>query len=121
MLTPADLAAVPGYADVEPDPGFAAWQCRWDDVQVRFDRGNADSAEDGAVEHQFSGHDVYVEENGYGEGTCVARVVNLRYQNDSGDSLVEMALVVADGDQPMERLCELATEFAGPVASRLPR
>lgn len=113
LLTPADL-------DAEPDPGFADWQCRWDDLQVLFDKGNAASAEDGATPRQLSGHDVYVEEGGYGDETCVARVVNLRYQNDSGDALVEMALVVADGDQPMAQLCEQALAFAGPVASRLP-
>jgi hypothetical protein len=124
LLQPADLAAVAVFANARPDPGFADWSCRWQDVdgtaaaRVIFDRGNLDAAKEGAL-RRLGGHDVYVEEQGYGEKTCAAKVFNRQYQV-ANDSFVEMALVVIEGDRPMADMCELATTFAAPVARRLP-
>jgi hypothetical protein len=117
LLAPADLAAVPGFAAASPEAGFADWSCQWDNasgtgaVRVLFDQGDADSVSEGA-HLRLSGRDVYVEPDGYGDGTCAARVVNLVVADDA----VEAALVVAQGDLP---LCEVVTALAGPVAAEL--
>jgi hypothetical protein len=110
-------------AGTSPVPGFGKWRCRWPSpdgsLQVIFDRNDVDSAREGS--HQtLSGRDVYVDPEGYGEFTCAARIFHLRYQDEYGDSKVELALVVAEGGAPMGDLCQLVTRLAGPVAARLP-
>ena len=125
MLTTADLRAVPGFADATPSPGFANWECRWDNdtgsavARVIFDRGTAAEEPDGARTVR-SGHNVYLDAEGYGENTCSADIVNREYRNKAGDPLREMALVVVEGDPPMPELCRMADALADPVASRLP-
>jgi len=126
LLEPADLATVPVFAGAEPDAGFANWQCRWQDVdgdaaaRVIFDRGDLADAKEG-THLALSGHDAYLQEEGYGANTCSVNVFNLEYRNDSGDDLVEMALVVIEGDRPMADLCQLAATFAAPAAEQLPK
>jgi hypothetical protein len=126
MLTAEDLRAVPGFADATPSPGFANWDCRWDNddgsavARVIFDRGTAESPPDGTHTTR-AGHAVYVDAEGYGENTCSADIVNRLYRNAAGDPLAEMALVVVEGDPPMPDLCRVADTLADPVATRLPR
>lgn len=127
LITAADLTAVPAYADAAADPGFANWTCRWqatDDsgsLQVIFDRNDPDNARDGTRE-EVAGREIYVEKEGYGADTCVAKVFHLGYQDEFGDPHVELALVVAEGEgQQMADLCQLASTFAAPVAERLPK
>lgn len=125
LLTTADLRTLPGFADTAPSPGFANWDCRWDNdegsavARVIFDRGTAVSPPDGAHTTR-AGHDVYLDAEGYGENTCSADIVNREYRNASGDPLAELALVVVEGDPPMPELCRMADVLANPVASRLP-
>ena len=125
LLQPADLATVAAFADAEPDAGFANWDCRWQDsdgdasVRVLFDRGDLANAKEG-TRLDLSGHAAYLREEGYGADTCAARVFHREYRNDAGDELVEMALVIVEGDHPMADLCVLAGAFARPVAARLP-
>jgi eukaryotic-like serine/threonine-protein kinase len=123
LLDVANLAAVPAYAGVTPEPGFANWTCRWQStegaVRVIFDRNDPDSAGEG-TRVELSGREVYLVEEGYGEFTCAARIFHLRYQDEFGDPRVELALVVVEGGAPMPDLCGLARTFARPVAARLP-
>jgi eukaryotic-like serine/threonine-protein kinase len=121
MLTAADLGGDPA---VTPEPGFANWTCRWQSpngaLRVIFDRNDLESAREGTRETE-SGREVYVEPEGYGSFTCVAKVFHLRYQDDFGDSQVELALVVAEGGAAMTDMCRTVTTLAAPVAARLPK
>jgi eukaryotic-like serine/threonine-protein kinase len=116
LLTGVPAAAV-------PVPGFGRWRCRWQSpdgsLQVIFDRDGLDGAREGS--HQtMSGRDVYVVPEGYGDFTCAARIFHLRYQDEHGESKVELVLVVAEGGAPMGNLCDLVTRLAQPVVARLP-
>lgn len=123
LITAADLATVPAFADATAEPGFANWTCRWQSpadlgsLQVIFDRNDPDNARDG-IREDVAGREIYVEDGGYGEGTCVAKVFHLGYRDEFGDPHVELALVVAEGGPD---LCEVAGTFATPVAERLPK
>jgi len=125
LLTATDLDALPGFTDPAPDSGFANWDCRWSTAdgsaaaRVIFDRGSEESAREG-IHSTRAGHDVYIEEEGYGANTCSAEVLNREYRNSSGDDIAEMALVVIEGDPPMADMCQMADALADPVASRLP-
>lgn len=123
LITPADLAGDPAYAGVTPEPGFARWSCRWQSadgaLRVIFDRNDAESAREG-TRAEVSGHETYVTPKGYGDFTCVARIVNRHYQDAHGEQHVELALVVAEGGAAMTDLCRVASAFATPVAARLP-
>jgi hypothetical protein len=125
LLTAQDLRQLPGFEDAEPHAGFGNWDCRWPNengtasARVIFDKGNAESALAGDDHFTRDGRDVYLREEGYGEGTCSANVLNREYRGPAGD-MAEMALVVIEGDPAMPELCELATTLAGPMASRLP-
>lgn len=121
LLTAADLSAVPGFANARPDPSYANWACDWRDdqgnttVDVRFDRGNLDSATTG--EHgTLAGRDVYVEPDGQ---TCYAGILYRKYRNTDGDQRAEATLVEVDADKGVDA-CGLAKTFASAVATRLP-
>ncbi|HEX6356203.1 serine/threonine-protein kinase [Actinophytocola sp.] len=124
LLGAADLAAVPAYAGVTPQPGFADWSCRWQSprgaLRVIFDRNDLEDAARG-TELALSGRDVHVEPEGYGDFTCAAKVSHLRYQDDFGDTRTELALVVAEGGVAMTELCGVVRTFAVPIAARLPQ
>jgi hypothetical protein len=124
LITPTDLAAEPAYTGIAPTPGFARWSCRWQspagDVQVIFDRTDADSPREG-TRVAIAGRQVYVVPAGYGEFTCAARIFHLRHQDDNGDAYVELALVVVAGGAAMPELCRVASTFATPVAEHLPQ
>jgi hypothetical protein len=121
LVTAADLAAAPGFANAEPSPGYASWSCSWRDeeghttVDVSFDRGNLDSTTSGKHE-QAAGHDLYIESDGQ---TCDADVLFRTYRTPDGDQFAETALVEVDGDEGTD-LCGPARTFARSVAARLP-
>ena len=119
LLTAADLP----IAEATPEPGFGNWTCRWQfpdgAVRVIFDRNDLQSAREGS-RLTLSGREVYVEPEGYGTFSCVAKVFHLRYQDEFGDPQVELALVVAEGGTAMTDLCRTVTTLAAPVAARLP-
>jgi hypothetical protein len=124
LISTGDLATVPAYAGAVPEPGFGDWSCRWQSpdgaLRVIFDRTDPNSAREG-TKQELAGREVYVEPEGYGEFTCEADVLHLRYQDAYGDSQVELALVVVEGGSAMADLCQAATKFAVPVAARLPK
>lgn len=126
LITAADLAATPKFADTAAEPGFGDWQCRWRAadgtaaLRVIFDRGKQDSVREG-TRTSVAGRDVYLDETGYGDDTCAASVINRDYVDDTGVQRAEAALVVVQGNLPMTDMCTLATTFADPVATRLPR
>ena len=88
-------------------------------MRVLFDRGDLAEAKEG-TRLELPGHAGYLLEEGYGEETCAARGFHREYRNDGGDDLVEMALVVVEGDVSMTDVCALAGTFATPVARHLP-
>ncbi len=124
LITAADLTAVPAYADATADPGFANWTCGWrppggdGSLRVIFDRADPATARAG-LRADVAGREVYVEDGGYGADTCVARVFHRGFTNEFGDPQIELALVVATG--PADGRCDLAGQFAVPVAERLPK
>jgi hypothetical protein len=124
MLQPDHLAEVATFANARADAGFADWSCRWQandgtsTAHVIFDRGDVDSAQEGRL-LRSAGRDMYVVEEGHGEGTCVAKVVNHKFWI-AGKSHIEMALVVIESDRPMADMCDLATMFAKWVGAQLP-
>jgi hypothetical protein len=124
LVTAADLAAVPGFANAEPDRGYANWSCGWRDdlgsitVDVSFDRGNLDSATSGEHE-RVAGRDIYVEPDSDGQ-TCDADVLFREYGDADGDQRAETALIEVDSGEEGTDLCGLARTFAGAVATHLP-
>lgn len=119
------LAAVPGIDAAEPDPGFASWECQWGSsteplsVQLIFDRRRPLSGDDGRLV-RIAGHEGAVEPEGYGDETCVAKVVHQPSSDAYANPKVELMLVVVRGPQPPEQLCAPATALAEAAAAELP-
>ncbi|GAA2796987.1 serine/threonine-protein kinase [Saccharopolyspora taberi] len=119
------LIRFPGVDANNPDPGFGGWTCRWRSTTsplsllVRFDRDQPPNADDGRPV-RLGGRSAFVEPGGYGEQSCQVSVVHRHFTGTDGEDLAELMLVVVTGEQPPDRLCELATGLAEPAALRLP-
>ncbi|MQY17072.1 serine/threonine-protein kinase [Nocardia macrotermitis] len=119
------LARFPGIDANRPIPGFGNWQCRWlsttgsGTLLVIFDRNTPLTAADGTPTRE-SGHTVYTESDGFGAGTCAAKIVHRDYTTQFSTTAEELALVVILGPLPPDLRCRKATEIAGSVAQHLP-
>lgn len=125
LLDADALARFPGVDALHPEVGFGGWECRWNSTTsptsllLRFDRNQPLTAADGHPT-RLGGHDAFVEPDGYGDKTCLVSVVHRRYVDADAQPMVELLLVVVTGSQPPDRLCQLATDLAGPAAAELP-
>lgn len=121
LLDATDLAALDGAA---PEPGYENWTCDWEiedgELSVLLEHSSPVDPPDGADFQQIGSHQTFVEENGYDEGACLVTLVHREYRNYAGQPRVELVLLNAKGDYPMEQLCGMASTVAPSVESRLP-
>ncbi len=125
LLGARALDLVPGIDAADPKTGFGGWDCRWRSttrrifVKLRFDRGEPLGPRDGSPT-RLRGRETFIEANGDGEGTCLARVVHRHYPDQNGKDAIEMLYLVVEGDPPTKQLCALATSLADAAAAQLP-
>jgi eukaryotic-like serine/threonine-protein kinase len=120
------LALFPGIDANNPEPAFGDWECRWrsttsnSTLMVIFDQRDPLNAGDGK-QTSFAGHPAAVEDNGYGDNTCVSYIQHRAYTNDDARPAIEALLVVVFGQQTADgRLCKLVTDISEPLAAKLP-
>ncbi|SMD07981.1 Serine/threonine protein kinase [Kibdelosporangium aridum] len=120
------LALFPGVDANNPEPAFGDWECRWrsttsnSTLMVIFDQRDPLNASDGK-QTTFAGHPAAVEDNGYGDNTCVSYIQHREYTNDDARPAIEALMVVVFGQQTADgRLCKLVTDISEPLAAKLP-
>jgi hypothetical protein len=69
---------------------------------------------------QRHGRTAFIEPNGDGDGTCLARVVYRTYPNAARKRTAEMLFLVVTGHDPTGKLCDQATELVTGAAAKLP-
>ncbi len=131
LLDAATLSGIPGIDAAHPEAGFAGWDCHWRStitdasIQLRFDqlRYGQDpplTAEDGQPT-QRHGRTAFIEPNGDGDGTCLARVVHWTYPNAARKRTAELLFLVVTGTGPIDKLCDQAADLVTAAAAKLPR
>nr|WP_255671944.1 serine/threonine-protein kinase [Glycomyces amatae] len=127
LLDDEALERFPGVDADHPVRGFAGWECIWSsttsdvDVKIRFDRDEPPGADDG--EHSvLSGRNVFNEGDHWGEDTCLVSVVHRQFPSPDrdGTTTAEHVRITAEGPEPLEELCAVAMDLAGPLAAALP-
>jgi tRNA A-37 threonylcarbamoyl transferase component Bud32 len=120
LLSPADLAIVPGLGD--PIAGFGGWECSWTDhaaaptdVVLRFYRTHPLGEGDGTPA-DFAGHPGRVLA---AEGRCRVQFVQHNYTAEETSS-IEVVWVTVFGHGPGSALCGTATALATAAAGKLP-
>ncbi|WP_125727911.1 serine/threonine-protein kinase [Kibdelosporangium aridum] len=120
------LALFPGVDANNPEPAFGDWECRWHSttsnstLMVIFDQRDPLNASDGK-QTTFAGHPAAVEDNGYGDNTCVSYIQHRKYTNDDARPAIEALLVIVFGQQTADgRLCKLVNDISEPLAAKLP-
>ncbi|MGC7101932.1 hypothetical protein ACPZ19_45275 [Amycolatopsis lurida] len=125
LIDDATLARIPGALPEHADTEFADWACDWDDsaaevnVQLKFDRNQPLSDRHGTAT-EVNGHEVRLDPEDEGAGSCVARVVRRDYRDRDGRPLVELVHLALDGDQQVDRLCATTSAMAASIAGKLP-
>lgn len=124
LLAPSALEVVPGVDVDDPDIGFGGWDCEWGSstrklaVDLSFDRGQPPTAEDGTPT-RLGGYRAFVQPEGDGERTCLARVVYRSYPDQNGQKAVEMLHLVVAGESSADQLCTMAQRLARSAADAL--
>ncbi|MER5299998.1 serine/threonine-protein kinase [Streptomyces lasiicapitis] len=124
LLGPKDLEAMPGVDADEPDVRFGGWDCKWASttgdlwLEVRFDRGQPPTADDGSLT-RVGGRRAVVQPEAEGPRTCLVRVVHRTYPDPDGNDAVETVNVTVGGDPSGNRLRSLATTFATEAMAEL--
>lgn len=124
LLDPAALEVVPGIDADDPDVGYAGWDCDWSSstrdlsVDLRFDRGRPLDGEDGTPA-LFRGYHAFVEPEGDGDGTCLARLVYRSYVDENGEKAVETLHLVVAGESAPDELCATARQLTRSAAAAL--
>ncbi|MGH8966471.1 MAG: hypothetical protein ACRDXB_14260, partial [Actinomycetes bacterium] len=123
LLDTAAVAKVPGLEAATPDPGFAGWDCDWENpasgasVVVSYDR-NRGTSRDGAKK-QIAGHEATSRKDEDGNG-CDVSVVHRSYTDRRGYPASELLTVKVDQAVPVPDPCVLGVEVATVAAERLP-
>lgn len=125
LFGPRALEIVPGIDASDPDVGFAGWDCDWSSttsdlwLDVRYDRGQPLSAEDGAPT-ELHGFRTFVEPEGEGDESCLVRLVYRTYADQRGQKAIEMLYLAIGGSRPADELCRMGTDLAREAAGGLP-
>ncbi|MER5209616.1 serine/threonine-protein kinase [Streptomyces sp. NPDC002838] len=123
LLDAKALQVVPGLK-AEPDVGVANWSCEWssdvDDLEteVGFFRDQPKSTDDGDL-IRLSGYDAFVVPEGNGDDTCTVFVEYRQYSGQNAETAAEMLRLHVGGQRPVEELCDMARDLAGPAAAEL--
>ncbi|WP_432035287.1 serine/threonine-protein kinase [Streptomyces cucumeris] len=124
LLDPAALEVVPGIDADDPEVGYAGWDCDWSSstrdlsVDLRFDRGRPLDGEDGTPA-LFRGYHAFVEPEGDGDGTCLARLVYRPYVDENGEKAVQTLHLVVAGESAPDELCATARQLTRSAAAAL--
>ncbi|HZE39144.1 MAG TPA: hypothetical protein VE172_10075, partial [Stackebrandtia sp.] len=116
----------PGVDADHREVGFADWECQWhstssgDTLSVSFDRDDPKNVHDGDTT-TLSGHLTFVVPDGYGDDTCLVRIIHRHYTNGQAFPTVEIVKLVLRGAASPKHLCTLAAKVAAPVAAALPK
>lgn len=125
LLDGAALGALPGIDALRPEVGFGNWECRWNSttgpysIHLRFDHNGPLNADDGQPV-KLGGRAGFITQDGDGDNTCLARVVQRTYQGADGQATDELLYLVVTGPAPANKLCAPATALAKSAATKLP-
>ncbi len=119
LLTPADLAGVPGLDPARVVPGVAGWSCRWGTgegdgsvVTVGVTRRRAV-----APTEDVAGRAAVVTP---GPGSCTTALVQRALTAPDGGPRVELLEVIVFGGGPPAALCDGSRTLAAATGPRLP-
>jgi hypothetical protein len=123
-LLDAEVQSELGEVD-EQDPGFANWECEWENtgtrtfVEVSFSQDN-DPSDDGRP-LRLGGRQAYVTPREYDDHNCVVRVEHRNYTDTAGDPTYELVVVAVHAPGPIGEVCGTAKTLAGAAARKLSR
>lgn len=125
LLNAHALEVVPGINANDPDIGYGHWDCSWGSttndtyVQLRFDRGEPLTADDGTAT-RLGGHRAFIAPpNEEGDHTSLVTVVHRTYTGQHGEQQVETVEVVVGGSRTDAQLRTMATQLAAAAATQL--
>ncbi|GAB3649246.1 hypothetical protein GCM10028833_16600 [Glycomyces tarimensis] len=128
LLDDAALERFPGVDANHPVVSFAEWDCRWnsttsdDFLRVLFQRSEPLVAGEEGEPVELAGREAFVQGDRWAEGSCLVSVVNRQEPSVDGDGTItaELVRVYIEGDEPIDELCDMAIDFAEPIAAALP-
>jgi serine/threonine-protein kinase len=106
LLDAATVATVPGLETVDPDPGFAGWDCDWENlttgasIEVSYDRNRGGLGRDAGNPTRIVGRDGAARPDADGAG-CDVRVVHRPYTDRRGYPSGELLIVKVDQAAPV--------------------
>jgi hypothetical protein len=125
LLTAHALEVVPGINASDPDIGYGHWDCSWDSttndtyVQLRFDRGEPLTADDGTPT-RLGGHSAFIAPpNEEGDHTSLVTILHRTYTGQHGEQQVETLELVVGGSRTDAQLRTMATQLAAAAAAQL--
>jgi hypothetical protein len=124
LLDPATVAKVPGLETVQPDPGFAGWDCDWENVasgasiEVSYDRDEGISPNAGEP-MRIAGRDAAALADQDGAG-CDVTVLYRSYTDPSGDPADELLIVKVDQATRIADPCAQGVAVATVAVEHLP-
>jgi hypothetical protein len=118
LLDGEGLERFPGVDAHHPLEGFGGWKCTWfsttssDELELVLDRDDPPSADDGR-QVEIAGRVALIQDDHWGEGSCLVSVVHRRYASadDDGTTTAEFLRVIVEGE---------AVAMAEPAALALP-
>ncbi|MFC4949158.1 serine/threonine-protein kinase [Pseudonocardia sp. GCM10023141] len=124
LLTPADLAAVPGTATVAPQRGWGGWRCDWSpqsgdaDVTIVYDRNTSGLVDEDGTPTRIGDRDGAVLP--LNDHSCTVSVVHRPYVNPDAEQSAEILRLTVAQRAPLDRPCDPAVAVARAAVSRLP-
>jgi eukaryotic-like serine/threonine-protein kinase len=124
LLDRATVAKIPGLETVEPDPGFARWDCDWENVatgaavDIAYDRDEGIKPDAGNPV-KIAGHDAASRPDEDRAG-CDVTILHRPYTEPGGNPADELLLVKVDHPAPVPDPCTQAIEIAEVAVDRLP-
>jgi eukaryotic-like serine/threonine-protein kinase len=125
LLDAATVATVPGLETVDPDPGFAGWDCDWENVttgasvEVSYDRNRGGIGRDAGNPMRIAGRDAAARADADGAG-CDVRVMQRPYTDKRGYPSGELLVVKVDQAAPVADPCARGVAIATVAVERLP-
>jgi eukaryotic-like serine/threonine-protein kinase len=101
LLDRATVATVPGLETVDPDPGFAGWDCDWENlttgasVVVAYDRNRGGIGRNAGNRVQIEGHEAAARKDEDGAG-CDVQILHRPYTDKRGYPSAELLIVKVD-------------------------